>query len=591
MTTVEFELQNKDSHKSFEAKCFRQSNAHIVVVIRDITDLKTAKAAVRKQLEFMTALSESAQELSKEFDSHALGKYITRSCVEQYGATIAWIGYIGPLNIIQPLATWPENDQLDVPLSEIEPSAAELDIILKKKTHLVYEKVLTSPYTLKSKTFFPLISHNKVVGVLGLLSEKTGFFTAERIDFYHAYSLLATSAVENIRLFETSNYLTTREEPTKTLDQTVQSAIDLKSTIEVTLAESLKQLDVDAMSLLVLDTVTQTLNFASGYGFQHDTFRHTHIKIGENFAGRVAKEKRSVLARDLKNNPQSFSRAKMFNQEGFEVYLGVPLIARTELRGVLEIFWRHGFEPNQDWLTKLESVSRQIATAIDNALLVETLQQKNLELSTAYDATIEGLARALELRDHVTEGHTRRVAEMTWFMGQQLNIKESDLNQLRRGALLHDIGKMGIPDSILLKPGSLTQEEWKVMRQHPAYAYELLSGIEHLRPALDIPLYHHEKYDGSGYPFGLKAEQIPLAARIFSIVDVFDALTSDRPYRRSWKREQALDYIRSQSGFHFDPQLVDEFIKLSSNNGFPVRGEAVYVPAEPNRKQEFDRPI
>ena len=204
----------------------------------------------------------------------------------------------------------------------------------------------------------------------------------------------------------------------------------------------------------------------------------------------------------------------------------------------------------------------QAAIAIDNTSLLEDLHRSNVELSLAYDTTLEGWSNALDLRDKETEGHTQRVVDMTLRIAQSLGIDDDELTHIRRGALLHDIGKMGIPDSILLKPGPLTKEEWAIMRQHPTYAYNLLYPITHLRPALNIPYYHHEKWDGSGYPQGLEGDQIPLAARIFAVVDVWDALTSDRPYRKAWTSKKALEYIREQSGKHFDPKIVEVFLSL-----------------------------
>jgi putative two-component system response regulator len=184
------------------------------------------------------------------------------------------------------------------------------------------------------------------------------------------------------------------------------------------------------------------------------------------------------------------------------------------------------------------------------------------ELITAYDKTIEGWSRALDLRDKETEGHSQRVTEMTVRLARVAGLSEEALKHVRRGGLLHDVGKLGIPDAILLKAEKLTASEWEIMRKHPVYAYEWLSRIEYLLPALDIPYSHHEKWDGSGYPCGLKGEEIPLAARLFAIVDVWDALTSDRPYRKAMTIEEALEYIRSQSGKHFDPEVVRMFFNL-----------------------------
>lgn len=194
------------------------------------------------------------------------------------------------------------------------------------------------------------------------------------------------------------------------------------------------------------------------------------------------------------------------------------------------------------------------------------LKQREDDLLQAYDTTIEGWSRALDLRDKETEGHTLRVTEMTVELARLAGMSEDMLIHVRRGALLHDIGKMGVPDSILLKPENLTDEEWAIMRKHPQLAYEMLSPITYLKPALDIPYCHHEKWDGSGYPRGLKGEQIPLAARLFAVVDVWDALRSDRPYRQGWAEEKVLEFIKTQSGTHFDPAVVDLFLKMMSKH-------------------------
>ena len=192
----------------------------------------------------------------------------------------------------------------------------------------------------------------------------------------------------------------------------------------------------------------------------------------------------------------------------------------------------------------------------------DNVEQEHKKLQMAYEATIEGWSHAMDLRDKETEGHTQRVTELTLKMAHALHVGEEEQTHIRRGALLHDIGKLGIPDSILLKEGKLTDEEWVLMRKHPVHAHEMLSQIEYLRPALDIPYSHHEKWDGTGYPRGLKGEAIPLAARMFAIADVWDAVTSDRPYRAAWTKEQALTYIIENSGTHFDPAMVQVFLKV-----------------------------
>jgi putative nucleotidyltransferase with HDIG domain len=197
--------------------------------------------------------------------------------------------------------------------------------------------------------------------------------------------------------------------------------------------------------------------------------------------------------------------------------------------------------------------------------LFEDLEKSNKNLALAYDAAIEGWSRALDLRDKETEGHTLRVTELTIQLALKMGVDEEGLIHMRRGSLLHDIGKMGVPDSILLKPDVLSPEEWVIMHKHPVFARDMLMPMTDLRQALDIPYAHHEKWDGSGYPRGLKAEEIPLAARIFAVADVYDALTSDRPYRKAWTKKATLKYIRDESGRHFEPRVVEEFLDLIKN--------------------------
>jgi len=190
------------------------------------------------------------------------------------------------------------------------------------------------------------------------------------------------------------------------------------------------------------------------------------------------------------------------------------------------------------------------------------LEATNRALTNAYDSTLEGWVRALDLRDRETEGHTKRVTKLTLELARRMGVPEEDLVHVRRGALLHDIGKIGIPDSVLKKPGPLDEDEWKLMRQHPVWAHEMISAVDFLQPALDIPYCHHERWDGEGYPRGLAGESIPLSARVFAVVDVWDALRSDRPYSDAWDEDRVLAHLREQAGGHFDPAVVEEFLGM-----------------------------
>ncbi|MDH5506214.1 MAG: response regulator [Anaerolineae bacterium] len=235
--------------------------------------------------------------------------------------------------------------------------------------------------------------------------------------------------------------------------------------------------------------------------------------------------------------------------------------------GRLEMRLRH---TNSSWCI-FEGICKVMADPSSangaNALVINSRDitervQKESELALAYDATLEGWSRALELRDQATEGHSKRVTELTLTLAREMGMSEAEMVHVRRGALLHDIGKMGIPDSILQKGGKLSNDEWEIMEKHPEYAHSMLSPINYLEPALEIPYCHHEKWDGSGYPRGLKAEEIPLSARIFSVIDVWDALVTARPYSQPWSKDEALKFIMSESGKHFDPKVVEAFMKM-----------------------------
>jgi putative nucleotidyltransferase with HDIG domain len=284
---------------------------------------------------------------------------------------------------------------------------------------------------------------------------------------------------------------------------------------------------------------------------------------------RVANSGEPVITTNAEKDPRFGAEMSVISLH-LRSILCVPLKIKDEIIGVIFVDNRaHSglFEPND--LGLLSAFADQAAVAIDNARLFDNLQAANRdleaanqELEIAYDATLKGWVRALDLRDKETKGHTERVTALTQVLARAVGYPESDLEHVTRGALLHDIGKMGIPDRILLKPGDLTSDERAHMQQHPVLAYEMLHPIQFLQPALDIPYCHHEKWDGTGYPRGLEGEEIPLAARIFSIVDVWDALTSDRPYRKPVDPAEVRRYIQSHTGTFFDAHIADVFLGL-----------------------------
>ncbi len=358
----------------------------------------------------------------------------------------------------------------------------------------------------------------------------------------------------------------------RAIDLAISSSLDLNLALSVILSQVTAQLSVDAADILLLNP-QNILEFKTGLGFRTQVLQHTRLQIGDGFAGMAALQQKVIIVPDLQLGKTGFLSSPRFTGEGFRSYYGLPLIAKGRVRGVMEIFHRTPLHPDNDWLDFMETLAGQAAIAIENATLLKELQRSNFELTLAYNTTIEGWSRALDLRDRDTEGHTERVTDMAIKLARRLSLSESELVHIRRGSILHDIGKMAIPDSILLKPGPLTEDEWEVIRQHPRYAYELLSPISYLGQAVDIPHYHHEKWDGTGYPDGLKQKQIPLHARLFAVIDVYDALTSHRPYRPAWAWQKAIDYVRDQSGKHFDPAIVPEFLRMmeiARGDGHPV---------------------
>ncbi|RJP53999.1 MAG: PAS domain S-box protein [Anaerolineaceae bacterium] len=425
------------------------------------------------------------------------------------------------------------------------------------------ELTLMQKLDMSTVLLLPLVARDRVIGLMEIyeVKNKERVFTEDEIRLAQSLSAQTAIFIDNARLFEQAERRLHRTEALHKIDIAIAGSVDVNVIFNVILDQAFAQLGMDAIGVLLFDPVTQVLQYAAGRGFRTKALQETHLPLGQGYAGRAALERKTIHISELQTRKTDFLRSPSFSQEEFVSYYGVPLVAKGQIKGVLEIFHRTAFEAEAEWLDFLETLAGQTAIAIDNADLFKDLQLSNIELTLAYEATIEGWSHAMDLRDKETQDHTLRVTEMTEGLARALGVGDSDLVHIRRGALLHDIGKMGVPDSVLLKAGKLTDEEWELMRRHPQFAYDMLSPISYLRPAMDIPYCHHEKWDGTGYPRNLKGEQIPLAARLFAVIDVYDALTSDRPYRKAWSKKKTLEYIKEQSGIHFDPAVVDAFLK------------------------------
>ena len=430
---------------------------------------------------------------------------------------------------------------------------------------------------LGAEIFIPLNAKGELVGLIALgpkLSEQT--YSNEDKQTLISLAHQTAVAVQNAQLYDTAQKeLRQRRETEKRLQlqlkrlsalQNINIAIttniDLQIPLYLLLEQVTEELGVDAADVLLYDDENQQLFFVAGRGFQTEALKYTKLDLGQGLAGKAAETLKVIHIKDIRSEFTSLNKAPLLPNEDFVSYFGVPLISKGKIQGVLELFHRTVMEPDKEWLNFLETLTSETAIAVDNAQLFRDLEKSNLDLAVAYETTLEGWAKTLELRDRETEGHSQRVLDLTIRMSKKLGIGDEDLLDIQRGAVLHDIGKMGVPDHILFKEGSLSDDEWKIMRMHPVFAYDMLSTIPFLKKASDVPYCHHEKWDGTGYPRGLKGEEIPLGARIFALVDVWDALRSDRPYRKAWSDENARDFIHKQAGMHFDPIVVKAFEEI-----------------------------
>lgn len=428
---------------------------------------------------------------------------------------------------------------------------------LKNEKHFYTKDLLE---TLNAAAWVPMVMDGAVIGIVIVSSSRP----IEQAEFNALIPIadMAASAIHRAKLADQMQQRLQQLTALRAINISIGASFDLHVTFNVLVNQIHTQLSVDAVCVLLVEPNTSLLRYAAGNGFRSPAIEQLSYWFGEGPAGRIALERHSQHIYDPGGLASYFNHREWLVGEDFVAYHAVPMVVKGEIKGVLETFHRAPYAPQPDFQQLLEALAMETAIAIDKTELLNKLQVSNQDLIIAYDKTIEGWARALELRDEETEGHTRRVAEYTMRLGQAYGITGAQLMHIRRGALLHDMGKIGIPDRILLKPTDLTPDEWKIMRTHPVLAHEMLSSIEFLRPALDIPYCHHEHWDGSGYPRGLTGEEIPVAARLFSVIDVWDALRHKRPYREAWSEERVIAHLKELAGRTLDPEIVRIFLEI-----------------------------
>jgi PAS domain S-box-containing protein len=385
-------------------------------------------------------------------------------------------------------------------------------------------------------------------------------FSENDAQVFTAIGDLMSSALGRFNLIQRLEKQLERVESLHAIDQAITGVFDIRVINRVILEEVRKGLGADAADIMHLNPLTNTLDLCGDVGLR-SSFIHTRkVPTSTSIAGKVLMNRSAFEAPDLSKNPVEF-QFKDWDEEGFKAYFAHPLIVKGKPIGVMELFFRHTFYPDPEWFKFFESLAAQAAVAYDSCHTFSDLQRVKQNLSNTYNAALETWSKSLELTNIENHGHVQRVTRQTLMLAKELGIDENELPNIERGALLHDIGKLGILDEILLKKGELSDTEWHEIERHPVIAKDLLSGVNLLKDAIDIPFSHHENWDGSGYPQGLRGEAIPKAARIFAVVETYDALLSEKPYRDAWTQEKAIEYLKQERGKKFDPKIIDAFFK------------------------------
>jgi PAS domain S-box-containing protein/putative nucleotidyltransferase with HDIG domain len=550
----------------------------IVGIDHDITDRKQKENLISHRLAELEAINQVSSTLRTAQTLEEMLSLLLDETLEAVGASQGSIWLNDPVKaVLNPeVMRGPERRTVESGRLAADPGRSVAKFVFESGKPLIagaFRESADLPEEVRNATdggiggaVLPIFAEKDVIGALIVNVPPSRELTADEIRLLGTLSEIAGIAIRRISLSQQTSRRLQRLSALSEISRAITSSVSLQLNLSMLLNQVVTQLDIDAADVLLMNPALGTLEYAAGNGFRIRTVERTHQKVGVGYAGTAAMERRIIHVDDLAGQGENPFLAKV-EREGFVSYFAVPLIAKGQVQGVLELFHRTQREHDGEWLEFLQTLAEQAAIAVENANMFENLERTNLDLVLAYDATIEGWSRALDLRDRETEGHTQRVADLTIRLARLLGLGESELTSIRWGALLHDIGKMGVPDQILLKPGALTDAEWATMRKHPELAYDMLSPIHYLRSSLDIPHYHHERWDGTGYPEGLKGERIPLTARIFAVVDVWDALLSNRPYRSAWPEEKVREHLRSRAGSHFDPKVVEKFMQFEQLEG------------------------
>ena len=402
----------------------------------------------------------------------------------------------------------------------------------------------------------PIKFEDEVIGVFEFLNKKTGEpFNNDDLNMISVFTPYIAAIIKNAQLLLENNQKIERLEHLIELTKHINSTLDLDKLLDNMLKISTDMLQAEAGSILLLDEEKEEFIFAAATGAKKDKLKDIRVPVGEGIAGWVARENKSVLVADAQNDPRFFRKVDQKTSFKTTSIIAVPLLTKDKLIGVVEVLNKKDNQFfNEEDKSLLEAFANQAAVAIENAKLYDNLNSMFLN-------TVKSLAAAIETKDIYTRGHSERVTKYSELIAKDMGLPDNDIKDLRLAGLLHDIGKIGIDESILRKPSKLTNIEFQEIKRHPVYAANILESIPQMKEIIPAIKHHHERYDGNGYPDGLKDDDIPYFSRILSIADTFDAMSSNRPYRDALPLDMCLQEIQLCSGSQFDPEIASIAIK------------------------------
>jgi len=540
----------------------------VMVLTEDNTQRVRAKLESDRRADEFFALYENSRTLAFQYDLTSVLEIVAEQAIALLGAREGALFLYDLDQDDLKVAVWrgpavPANFRLNIGESVSGQTALNREpLIVNDYPNWEYRSDKFEWLNIKAVVGAPLMFGGELIGALIVIEREKSQrkFTEREMHLLSLFASQAAAAVRNARIYEDMRHRIAELEAVNTITRTLRIAQSLDEMLNILLDETLRVIETEVGVIWLYDSMGDKLVSTVTRGW-FEKLRETPMRPGEGIAGNVFLSGEPYISTEFQRDMRT---RELFREQIPPDWGGACLPIRTTQGsvGVLFVSVHLPRELKSEEVNLLTTLSDIAGNAIQRMQLHEDTLRYAEELALAYDSTLEGWARAIELKDKETEGHSRRVVKLSERLARALGMTEDEIVHLRRGVMLHDIGKMGIPDHILLKPGPLTEDEWESMRQHPQYAYDMLSSIDFLGPAIDIPYCHHERWDGEGYPRGLKGEEIPLGARIFSVVDVWDALLSDRPYRKRWSRKKAEKYIRSQAGIRLDPKIVEVFLKI-----------------------------